>query len=243
MPNYLHALLAGLLAASLAAPARAQSLPLPPYEARYQVYAAGIPLGEAVVTLKDEGNGRYSMSSRVQPNDFAALLVSDRISEQASGEFRKDNFRPLSYEQRHQDGKETNVTTLAFDWKASKLKARHNAEQATLPLTADVVDPLSLHLAARWDLKSGRTPDRYTIVDDTELKTYQIRMEGKETLKTPLGALETQRVSQQKPGSSRVTTFWFAPALDYLVVQVAQRKDGKEVLRMVIQDARGVERK
>jgi hypothetical protein len=89
------------------------------------------------------------------------------------------------------------------------------------------------------DLKRGQVPDRYSLVDKTQIKTYQIRNQGEETLSTPLGQLRTVRINQYTPGKTRMTTFWVAPDLQYLLVRISQEKDGKEELRMEI---RAVER-
>lgn len=97
-----------------------------------------------------------------------------------------------------------------------------------------MLDPLSLNLQVMWDLQRGRVPGEYRLVDETELKSYQIKNEGEETLETPLGKLRAARISQSKPGKTRITTFWFAPELHFLPVRVEQKKDGKEVLRMEV---------
>lgn len=214
------------------------ALPVAPFEAHYTVYGKGIPLGEGVMTLTDGGNGQYDMRSEVRPYAPLALLVAVQINERASGEFRDGVIRPLDYKQQS-SGSKSSTTEISFDWQHSTLRAQHNAQQAIIPLTAGIVDPLSLHLQVMWDLQEGHKPTQYTLVDGTELKTYQIKLEGEETLKTPLGNLDTVRISQSKPGSTRITTFWFAPALSYLTVQIAQEKDSKETLRMVIKSVQG----
>jgi len=89
------------------------------------------------------------------------------------------------------------------------------------------------------DLKHGQVPNQYRLVDKTEIKTYQIRNQGEETLETPLGPLRTVRINQYTPGKTRMTTFWVAPERHYLLVRIAQEKDGQEEVRMEI---RAVER-
>jgi hypothetical protein len=65
--------------------ARAENLPVAPFEARYTVYAKGMPAGESILTLTEIGAGRYRMRSEVYPTGLAALLVSERLSERAEG--------------------------------------------------------------------------------------------------------------------------------------------------------------
>ncbi|MEZ5576938.1 MAG: DUF3108 domain-containing protein [Candidatus Competibacteraceae bacterium] len=107
------------------------------------------------------------------------------------------------------------------------VEARSGTQRATLPLSPGVVDPLSLNMVVMRDLQRDRLPKQYTLVDETALRTFQIRNEGEEVLDTPLGRLRTLRISHSKPGNTRITTFWFAPELRYLPVRIAQHKKGE----------------
>ncbi len=231
--------LASALTLGSFATAAAAGLPVAPFQARYEVYGSGLSLGEAVMTLAAAGATGYRMSSEVRPNGLAALLVSGRLDEKVRGEIHEGQLWPDRYERRTETRRRNQTVQLDFDWPAGQVQARSDQEQAQLRLAPGVLDPLSLNLRVMWDLQRGRLPDRYTLVDETELKTYQIRNEGEETLNTPLGVLRTLRVSHSKPGKTRITTFWFAPEMHYLPVRVAQEKKGKEELRMEI---RAVER-
>jgi hypothetical protein len=233
------ALVGTLLMGCSLAKANPNDLPVSPFQARYEVYGSGFSIGEAIMTLTAAGPGAYQMSSQVRPNGLAALIVSGRIDEKVNGEIRDGAVRPDRYERWVETPKKKQTVQLRFDWPANRIQARDNQEQATLPLSPGVVDPLSLNLRVMWDLQRGRVPPEYALVDETELKIYQIKNEGEESLDTPLGKLRAVRISQSKPGKTRITTFWFAPDLRYLPVRVAQEKEGKELLRMEI---RAVER-
>jgi len=185
------------------------------------------------------GTGAYRMTSDVRPNGLVALLASGRIHEQVSGEIRDGAVRPSQYERLLDTGRKSDHMQLRFDWSTGQVQARHNADQATLPLAPGVVDPLSLQLVVMGDLQRGRAPSQYSLVDKTEIKTYQIRNQGREVLDTPLGKLNTVLINQYTPGKTRMTTFWVAPDLQYLPVRIMQEKKGKEDLRMEI---RAVER-
>ena len=196
MKLWFHTLaLASLLLLSPLATA-ADGLPVAPYQARYEVYASGFSIGEAVITLAATGPGTYQMTSDVRPNGLVALLASGRIREQVSGEIREGTIRPSQYERLLDTGKKSDHMQLRFDWSAGQVQARHNADQATLPLAPGVVDPLSLQLLVMKDLQRGQLPGEYSLVDRTEIKTYQIRNQGQETLDTPLGKLNTMLINQ-----------------------------------------------
>ena len=217
----------------------ADGLPVAPFQARYEVYASGFSIGEAVITLTAAAPDAYQMSSDVRPNGLVALLASGRIHEQASGKIHHGAIRPIQYERLLDTGRKSNRMQLYFDWSAAQIQARYNSEQATLPLSPGVVDPLSLQLVVMRDLQRGQVPNQYSLVDKTEIKTYHIRNQGEEMLDTPLGPLRTVRINQYTPGKTRMTTFWVAPEQHYLLVRISQEKNGKEEVRMEI---RAVER-
>ena len=235
MKRLLHAVaLAAGLALGSSSPAAGDGLPVAPFQARYEVYGQGFSLGEAVMSLAAVGSSGYRMSSDVRPNGLVALLASARVYERASGEIRDGRIQPTHYERQMETGRKSGDVQLRFDWRAGRVEARSGARQATLPLSPGVVDPLSLNMVVMRDLQRDRLPEQYTLVEETELRTFQIRNEGEEVLDTPLGRLRALRVSHSKPGNTRITTFWFAPELRYLPVRIAQHKKGKEVMRMEI---------
>lgn len=210
-----------------------------PFQARYDLYGIGLPLGEALMVLDYPAPNRYAMRFDVHPNQLTALLTSNQVQEQASGEIRDGKVQPTQYVQQADTGGKIRNVLLRFDQSAQRVEARNNAEQVVLPLSPSVTDPLSLHLAVMWDLERGHLPEQYTLIDGTELRTYQIRNEGEEILKTALGSLPAVRISQAQPGGSRITTFWFATELQYLPVRITRQKKGREDLRLEI---RSVER-
>ncbi|MFO1430086.1 MAG: DUF3108 domain-containing protein [Candidatus Competibacteraceae bacterium] len=216
----------------------ADSLPIHPFKARYSGTVV-VPLkpvalsvkGTMELTLIDAGNGRYQLSSLVSG-------VVGTINSQAEGEFLKDAIHPLRYEQTANTLKKSE-THAVFNWQNKTIDAWENDEQRTLQLTDGVVDPLSLYLLAMRNLQQGRKIPQYTLLSNIRLKTYLATQEGEETLSTPLGKLRTLRISshRDKPGSEDdITTFWFAPQLGYLPVQMVRQEEGKETLRMTIQD-------
>ena len=219
-------------------PAVVNALPVSPFTASYSgslaVVNGAVNLridGILNMTLRDAGNGRYQMNY-----DVNGLLGS--VEAQANGEVVDNAVRPLNYRQTTKSLKRSQ-TQLTFNWQNQTLHIQEDDERKTLPLPeAQVMDPLSLYLLVMWDLQRGRAPEHYILVDGTKLKTYQVASQGKETVQTPLGNLRTVRVSSKKsdPDSDRITTFWFAPSLGYVPVQIVSENDGKETLRMLLQE-------
>jgi hypothetical protein len=231
--------LAGLLLALSSPLVKADRGIVTPFQARYDLYGAGLPLGEALMTLDYPEPNHYMLRFDVRPNRLVALLASHQVQEQASGEIHDGKVQPMQYKQQLDTGGETRNIQLRFDWSARRIAAQSNAEQAALPLSPGIMDPLSLNLAVMRDLESDQLPEQYTLIDGAEFRTYQIRNEGEEWLKTALGSLHTVRISQTRADGNRTTTFWFATEWQSLPVQIVRRKKNREDLRLEI---RSVER-
>ena len=229
MPSLFIALL--LLTPSLAF----ASLPVKPFTAHYKVYARGIPAGVGVIALRATGNDRYRMSSALHATGLVRLFLHDQIHEQAQGRIVNDRVEPSHYRFQRSGGSKKELNQYTFHWRREQVIARHDNHEITLKLSPRVVDPLSLYLQVMTDLSRGLRVNRYSLIDDAKLKTYHVRRTGRPVLDTPLGKLRTVRIERHSPGSSRRTVFWFAPAYDYLPVQVSQFKNGTENFRMVIQ--------
>jgi hypothetical protein len=219
---------------ALSSPLTHADLPIAPFQAHYDLYGSGLPVGEALMALEAAGSNGYAMRFEVRPNQWVALLASNRIQEHANGEIRDGQVRPLRFERQADTGRETQHVQLRFDWPAAQIEVHSHAGQATLPLSPGVTDPLSLNLAVMWDLQRGQLPEQYALVDGIEPRVYQIRNEGEDTLKTAFGPVRTVRVSQTRPDGNRTTTFWFAIEWHFLPVQITRQKKGREDLRLEI---------
>jgi len=216
------------------APAAPSSLPIAPFEAGYTVYAWGLPVGKSILTLTEIDASRYRMHAEAYAIGIAVLFMPEPIHIRAEGLWQDGTLAPVYY--RYQRGADHNSvdTRLEFDWQRGIVQTHSDDQHATLLLSERVVDPLSLLLLAMWDLHRGHQAKQYATVLDNELETYQIKLEGEETLQTALGELSALRISSRKPEKDRVTTLWFAPNLDYLLVQAVQTKRGKEKFKIII---------
>lgn len=79
---------------------------------------------------------------------------------------------------------------------------------------------------------------RFRVLERGSLRDYYARLIGEEALDGPEGnPVDTLVFEHRREGSSRTTTFWLAPSLDYLPIQIQQRKhDKKPHLRAVLKD-------
>jgi len=76
-------------------------------------------------------------------------------------------------------------------------------------------------------LRKGTLPSTYRIIDKDEVKEFDYAFEGRKTLTTELGELDTLVVASHRAGSNRILRMWFAPALGYVPVQAERTREGK----------------
>jgi len=209
------------------------TMPVPPFEAGYAVTRAGIPVGEAVLQLEYQDAARYRMRSSLEMNQLASLVDARSEREEVEGEFVGGIPRPLRY-RAQRTGSEARTVSMDFDWDRGNVTTVFDGKKSCLRLGPKTVDPLSLHLLTMLNLQSGTLADEYEVVGRDRLKIYRIQSPGETTIRAPIGELTALAVSRQRPQSKKTTTFWYAPELDFLPVQVSRTKDGTEKSRLTI---------
>jgi len=234
----------GLLAAACLLPALALAAPaadggLPPFSARYTLAFSGLTIGEAVVRLERDGE-HYRMLSTASAKGPFAMMVPDRLREEAEGRFSADGPLPDRYLHERSGGKDEELTRIRFDRQAGKVYVLDDGRQAELELRPQMVDPLGLQLLVMWRLRSGQPLGSVELVDDATPSQYTVSEKGHETVQTGLGALDAVRLDRGQPGDKKVLRLWFSPRLGWLPVQIVQLRKGRETLRMTLLDAHGV---
>ena len=85
-----------------------------------------------------------------------------------------------------------------------------------------------------WDLQAGKESLQYTVADGGKTKIYNFEILGEETIKTPLGELETIKLERHRPDSRRKSTLWCARQLEFLPVKVENiETDGKVTIALI----------
>jgi hypothetical protein len=96
-----------------------------------------------------------------------------------------------------------------------------------VPLQPGLQDSLSVQIALIQELLAGRTPEKFLMLDRTEVKEYLYSEEGGERVETAIGAYETIKYRSRRPNSDRSTVFWCAPELGYLPVKVERQRGSR----------------
>lgn len=222
---------AWLLAAALAVAAdeaRSADATVATYVATYRVDYKGKDAGTAELAVRRLPDGDvYEFTSTIVVKGMLKLVRPKPAVERSLFRVEAGGVRPLEfwYEDGSRSG-EDNVHVV-FDW--DRGIATINGAQARRELTvpAGTLDRGSLQVARMRDLAAAGTLGSYTIADDDSVAEYDYTDGGTATITTEAGTHTTRVMTQQRAGSSRATSVWFAPDLRFLPVRIEQRRDGE----------------
>ncbi len=201
-------------------------------------YASDLPLFEADYTLKrgnftigmmhrslHKENGTYIFESSAKPKGFFSLFTSHKIREKSQWQY--ENGQIISQKFTYQSGSKKKLKRSNILFNTNKLTAqgmdRGRSWQLALPTEQPIYDRANYQIALMQDLRNNNPVLHYLFIKRGKLKDYRFIRRGKETIKTPLGALTTIKVQRQK--DKRATTIWLAPTLNYLPVKIEQIDD------------------
>jgi hypothetical protein len=224
------------LAGATPSPAQSATAELRPYTVRYEVSYLNVSGGILQGSLHREGSGpRWVYETTVEPSLLGRMLVAEDAVGRATMSIGPDGVRPLSF--RLEDGKSStkNDVRYDYDWTAMRVTGKAKSKPIDIALVPGAQDAGSIQPAILLALMAGRAPAEVPVMSGTRLKTYRYVDEGKATLDTALGRVETVIRSSAREGSDRMTRSWHAPALGFVPVQVINYRDGKpqSVLRVV----------
>ncbi|WP_017446364.1 DUF3108 domain-containing protein [Gayadomonas joobiniege] len=199
---------------------------LTPFNAKYKVAKGRLNLGTAKRQLSQIGENRYTFSYF---SDLSLLILSDHRRETSELTVLKDQVTPARYLFKREGTGTDKSTTLAFMYEGVK----DLEKQKFLPVDNNIqwYDEVSYQLQMKLDLAAGKTEMSYYLIDHKKRdKLYKFKVVGEEELTVPAGKINTVKLQRiRDDGSDRVTEFWLAPDLGYLLVRIRQLRDGSEV--------------
>jgi len=169
------------------------------------------------------------------PSGIFKLTGRGTIQELSVLEYTGQQLITKRYSYR-QDNEAKRSMDAWFDWKTNEVTYRNRGEEIVKKIDDPILDRLSATLSIRAQLRAGFDEAVLQVFDGGDIKTVVFENEGTETLNTRLGRQEAIRVkSYSRDGSrKRMTTTWFAPALNFVPVVIEQHKQGKLVARLTI---------
>jgi hypothetical protein len=216
-----------LLACS--APLSAQPTPeLRPFKASFAITWHGMSAGSADLELQSQGDGRWSYTSRSFARGLFRLAMPAELASRSNFVLRDNKIVPEQFTSDDGAASKEKDQQLNFDWSRGRVTGVAEKKKVDLPTQPGLLDTMSVQVALMHELLSGRTPQRFVLIDKDRIKEYIYTTEGSETLRTAVGEHRTVIYRSSRPGSNNGTWFWCAPDLGYLPLKV-ERRDGKDV--------------
>ena len=200
---------------------------LRPHTAEYKV-SAGIAGGRMNTSLIRVGE-QFHAKHAVRPTGLARMLTNSTIVETSTFESNDGVLMPVQYQSDDGISREKGTIDLEFDWEAKKLTGTVDLEDAA-PVTVDqsltelLHDRISIQYQLMQDLAAGAERDVYRMYDPDGTRVLNITRLGEKQIKVRGKRYNAVGIRHQREGSSRTTTLWCVPALDYLPVLIEQRR-------------------
>lgn len=119
------------------------------------------------------------------------------------------------------------ATNLTFDHQKHLYISNYKGTNKTIAMPQIAFDDLSLEIQIREDLKAGRFRGNYVLAGRNGVDTVPFVKTALMKVTVPAGTFDVIRVDRVHEDKDRKTSFWLAPKLDYLPVQVIQNDEGK----------------
>lgn len=221
---------------TLLLPLTAGASELQPFALTYAVNYS-IAKGDSTLALSADGNGHYTLQSTTTANGVAKLMAPDPVTERAEFKINSDgSVQALSYELNDGSDKEDEDINIAYDWDAGKAIIESNKGEEQKPITPETMDQFIMQAAAIASVQAGKEAFSFLqLKPGRDIDRYEYKKVGEETLKTDIGEVDTLKYSRGKPGSEKLTYFWFAPEHSYAPIRLERIKKGKTVFKGVIE--------
>jgi hypothetical protein len=172
---------------------------------------------------------RYTIVSEAKPVGVAALFLGE-IRRESSGTIVGGRLRPDRYvEDRGRRGRRA----ATFDWQAGRITLQRDEQQTTQALAAGTLDQSSFRFSFMAD-PPGEREIVLPLTDGRRVKDYRYRFVGRETVTTPLGAIEALRYARVLAAEDdRAFDVWLAPAYRHLPVRI-RYAEGSRVFDSVV---------
>lgn len=214
-------------------------MPIKAYQALYQLYWNGLSVGLSKHIVKELAPNHFWAQSHSYPK-FSFLPFED--FEQGEFIYHQEEYRPIHYTFLSRSNQKRLEGTLTFDWENLKVtkdwteKSQEGkaSEEASIPLNAK--DKISFFFQLREALRAGKKEFQYTIIEPKKVSHWQMVILNEEKLTTPIGTFDTIKLENKMDHNDRVTHFWVAKDMDFILVKLVQYQKGKKKAEVIIKD-------
>ncbi|WP_027713699.1 DUF3108 domain-containing protein [Desulfuromonas sp. TF] len=197
-----------------------------PYTAVYSVSYRGLHAGLLHFELKSGEPGMYVYESHAEPSLLARLVVSSQAVERSVMQIDGNGVQPLYWFM--EDGKSGHEDdgVLEFTWDKELVTGEVEGTRVELPTEPGLQDRLSIQIEVMTALLRTEEPGTIPMIDEDKIKRYSYTRAGTERIATKMGEFETVIYESTRPGSSRLSRIWHAPALGYIPARAVQLRKG-----------------
>lgn len=207
------------------------------YKASYELFWNGLAVGLSNHHVKELSKNHFWAESHSFPK--LSFLPFEDLEQ---GEFiqTKQEFRPIKYVFRSRSNRKRLEGELIFDWKTltvTKLLKEESKQEELIPI--DAKDKISFFFQLREALRAGKKEIQFTIIEPKKISHWNMVILHEEELQTPIGTLNTIKLENKMDNSNRITHFWVAKELDYILVKLVQYQKGKKKAEVMIKNFDG----
>ncbi|CCQ12300.1 hypothetical protein PALB_32010 [Pseudoalteromonas luteoviolacea B = ATCC 29581] len=207
-------------------PIESSPIDLTPYTAEYNVLRKGKIHGKATRELEKVDENTYLVR---YTSNIKWMIFSDDRKEETTFTLNNDQVHPETYLMERVGTGPDKSYNVVFDKNKKSIVHSEKEYPLTVEWRDDWQDLLSYQTQLRLDIKAGKTQFSYPIIDkDGDERNYAFEVIGTETITLPIGNFETIKVKRVYDNDKRQVFVWFAPSLDYMLVQLFKGKDGVE---------------
>ncbi|MFM2483609.1 DUF3108 domain-containing protein [Celerinatantimonas yamalensis] len=204
--------------------------PVKPFQADYQAYFKGTAVGHGSRTLKALGNGHFQATSDAKV--LGGIGVSYHELSQFSYQKNRIISEGFSREKRVFLGS-SKIVGRPDGRGGLFVKSDAKRQHIRSGNWGNTLDASAFQIQFQNDVKNGRETFRYHYVDGDEIKDYQFKIDGRQTITVPAGTYQTIRLKRINQGS-RETYMWLAPKLDYQLIKLQVKRHGKNWSSMAL---------
>ncbi|MEZ9198738.1 DUF3108 domain-containing protein [Shewanella sp. 10N.286.54.B9] len=209
----------------------ADTTPLTPHTAEYQVNYGSIELGRAryILAAPEGDQFRYRFDS-----DVSLLMLSDQRHIRSEFTLEGDQLIPMRYSVERTGTGPNFREQIAFAKGQNVVHSRYKDERAKFPYDEQLFDPLMVQLQFRLDMEANKEELHYTMVKEGEIDDYGFKIVGKERVNIESGSYQTIKFEVKRDSSKRQTFFWMAPELSYLPIRLTHFEKGSKQLDITL---------
>ncbi len=190
-----------------------------PFNAQYDVSLNGNNQLKGSRTLFESQN---SDGEKIYTLEYKAEHLLFKIKEQSTFQWANNKLIPLAYNSERSSFFNSRKKSVQFDWPSNTANFNYKKRNGRFAIEPGVIDPLSTPFVIATKIQQGMVNISVSETDDNNIETREYSVDGSEMLTTPIGHLETIKVSLNRKESTQV---WLAVDLNYLAVRV--RKESK----------------